>query len=184
MRKNKDFNVRNSRSFRLQVRKLASVCGKISSLENCVGNITRLMTRNTFVVVTSVTNQNSLVSLPPECINELNFWKDNLATINGVPLQPVKRKPTKIVYSDVQLVRKQSPHVICGNPNKQINILPARIRGLGTGARGAETYGIVVCKQRSLVGQDILRSAFALLICSFSISFLSKCRAVLAYYLK
>ena len=58
------------------------------------------MTRDTFAVVNSVTNWNSLVSLAPDCINELNYWKDNLATINGVPLWPVKRKPTKIVYSD------------------------------------------------------------------------------------
>ena len=79
-----------------QVRKLASVCGKIfSALGNCIGNITRLMTRDTFAVVNSVTNWNSLASLTPDCINELNFWKDNLATINGVPLWPVKRKPTK-----------------------------------------------------------------------------------------
>ena len=84
-----------------QVRKLASVCGKIfSALGNCIGNITRLMTRDTFAVVNSVTNWNSLASLTPDCINELNFWKDNLATINGVPLWPVKRKPTKIVYPD------------------------------------------------------------------------------------
>ena len=84
-----------------QVRKLASVCGKIfSALGNGIGNITRLMTRDTFAVVNSVTNWNSLVSLAPDCINELNYWKDNLATINGVPLWPVKRKPTKIVYSD------------------------------------------------------------------------------------
>ena len=82
-----------------QVRKLASVCGKIfSALGNCIGNITRLMTRDTFAVVNSVTNWNSLASLAPDCINELNFWKDNLAAINGVPLWPVKRKPTKMLY--------------------------------------------------------------------------------------
>ena len=62
------------------------MCGKIfSALGNCIGNITRLMTRDTFAVVNSVTNWNSLASLTPDCINELNFWKDNLATINGVP---------------------------------------------------------------------------------------------------
>ena len=83
-----------------QVRKLASVCGKIISLGNCVGNVTRLMTRNTFAVVNSATNWNSLVSLTPECVEELNFWKDNIVHINGVPLWPIKRKPTKIVYSD------------------------------------------------------------------------------------
>ena len=70
-----------SKDFLFQVRKLASVCGKIfSALGNCIGNITRLMTRDTFAVVNSVTNWNSLVSPAPDCINELNYWKDNLAT--------------------------------------------------------------------------------------------------------
>ena len=39
-----------------QVRELASVCDKIITLGNCVGNVTRLMTRNTFAAVNSVTN--------------------------------------------------------------------------------------------------------------------------------
>lgn len=73
-----------------QVRKLASMCGKIISLGNCVGSVTRLMTRNTFAVVNSASNWNSRVSVTPECINELSFWKDNVAQINGVPLWPVK----------------------------------------------------------------------------------------------
>ena len=56
-----------------QVRKLASVCGKFFSLENCVGNVTSLMTRNTFAVVNSATDWNSLISLTPERVHELNF---------------------------------------------------------------------------------------------------------------
>ena len=48
-----------------QVRKLASVCGKIISLGNCVGNVARLMTRNTFAVINSAMIWNSMVSLTP-----------------------------------------------------------------------------------------------------------------------
>ena len=40
-------------SVRIPVHKLASVCGKIISLTNCVGNVSRLMTRNRFAVITS-----------------------------------------------------------------------------------------------------------------------------------
>jgi len=58
------------------------------------------MTRNTFLVINSTADWNSLVSLTPECLHELNFWKNNLADINGLPLWPIKRKPSKIVYSD------------------------------------------------------------------------------------
>ena len=55
---------------------------------NCVGNVTGLMTSNTFAVVNSATNLNSLFSLTPECVDELNFWKDNIVHINDVPLWP------------------------------------------------------------------------------------------------
>ena len=86
-----------------RVRKLASVCGKIISLGNCVGNVARLMTRNIFAVVNSATNWSSMVSLTPGCVEELNFWKVNLVFINGVPLWPIKRKPSRIVYSDASI---------------------------------------------------------------------------------
>ena len=82
------------------MRKLASVCGKIISLGTCIGNVARLMTRNTFAVINSAKNWNSMVSLTPGCVDELNFWKLNLVHFNGVPLWPIKRKPSKIVYSD------------------------------------------------------------------------------------
>ena len=58
------------------------------------------MTRNIFAVVNSATNWNSMVSLTPGCVEELNFWKVNLVYINGVPLWPIKRKSLRIVYSD------------------------------------------------------------------------------------
>ena len=86
-----------------QVRKLASVCGKIISLGNCVGNVARLMTRNIFAVINSAMNWNSMVSLTPGCVDELNFWKVNLVDINGVPLWPIKRQPSRIVYSDASI---------------------------------------------------------------------------------
>ena len=86
-----------------QVRKLASVCGKIISLVTCVGNVARLMTRNIFAVINSAMNWNSMVSLTPGCVDELNFWKVNLVYINGVPLWPIKRKPSRTVYSDASI---------------------------------------------------------------------------------
>ena len=82
------------------VRKLASVCGKIISLGNCVGNFSRLMSRNIFAVINSAPSWNSYVVLSPEALAELNFWKDNLSSLNGIPIWPVKQKPSKIVCSD------------------------------------------------------------------------------------
>ena len=61
------------------------------------------MTRNIFAVINSAMNWNSMVSLTPGCVDELNFWKVNLVYINGVPLWPIKRKPSRIVYSDASI---------------------------------------------------------------------------------
>ena len=61
------------------------------------------MTRNIFAVINSAMNWNSMVSLIPGCVDELNFWKVNLLHITGVPLWPIKCKPSRIVYSDASI---------------------------------------------------------------------------------
>jgi hypothetical protein len=82
------------------VRKLASVCGKIISFGNCVGDVSRLMSRNLFAVINTAPTWNSYVRLSSEALAELNFWKSNVASLNGIPIWPVRLKPLKIVYSD------------------------------------------------------------------------------------
>ncbi|KAL9969042.1 hypothetical protein ACROYT_G021206 [Oculina patagonica] len=84
----------------LPVRKLASVCGKIISLGNCVGNVSRLMSRNLFAVINSAPSWNASVYLSSDALAELNFWSSNVASLNGIPMWPVSSKPSKIVYSD------------------------------------------------------------------------------------
>ena len=86
-----------------QVRKLASACGKIISLGNCVGNVVRLMTRNIFAVIKLCYELERNGFFDAGCVDELNFWKVNLVHINGVPLWPIKRKPSRIVYSDASI---------------------------------------------------------------------------------
>ena len=82
------------------VRKLTSVCGKIISLGPCVGNVSRLMSRNLFAVINTAPTWNSYVRLSSEALAELVFWKSNVASLNGIPIWPVRHKPSKIVYSD------------------------------------------------------------------------------------
>ncbi|XP_074612831.1 uncharacterized protein LOC141869859 [Acropora palmata] len=82
------------------VRKLASVCGKIISLSSCVGNVSRFMSRNLFAVINTAPTWNSFVRPSSEALDELNFWKSNVAVLNGIPIWPVRHKPLKIVYSD------------------------------------------------------------------------------------
>ena len=82
------------------VRKLASVCGKIISLGSCVGNVSRLMSRNLFAVINTAPTWFSYVRLSSEALDELNFWKSNVAILNGIPIWPVRHKPSKIVHTD------------------------------------------------------------------------------------
>lgn len=75
------------------VRKLASVCGKIISLSSCVGNVSRLMSRNLFAVINTAPTRNSFVRPSSEALDELNFWKFNVEVLNGIPIWSVRHKP-------------------------------------------------------------------------------------------
>ena len=82
------------------VRKRASVCGKIISPGSCVSNVSSLMSRNLFAVINTTLTWNSYIRLLSEGLAELNFWKSNVASLNGIPICPVRHKPSKIVYPD------------------------------------------------------------------------------------
>ena len=84
--------------------KLFTVAGKIISLSNCVGNVTRLMSRNLYSLINSASAWSDYVQLNEEAVIELQFWQENLCKCNGIPIWPVKRRPTRIVYSDASSV--------------------------------------------------------------------------------
>ena len=92
----------------VHVKQIARIAGKIISLGNCIGNVTRLMSRNLYVVINSSRSWNDHVYLNEEAICELRFWKNNLSKLNGIPLWPSIQKPSTIVYSDAS-------NVACGS---------------------------------------------------------------------
>ena len=49
------------------------------------GNVARLMTRNIFTVINSAMNWNSMVSLTPGCVDELNFGRLILLILTACP---------------------------------------------------------------------------------------------------
>ena len=79
---------------------IASVCGKIISLRNCAGNVSRLMTRHMHALINSAFHWNSQVDVNKDVVDELVFWKNNVCSLNGIPIWPKKRAPSRIVYSD------------------------------------------------------------------------------------
>jgi len=78
------------------VRKLASVCGKITSLGNCIGRVSRLMSRNLFAVIKTAPTWNSYVRLSSEALAELNLWKSNVTSLSGIPISPVRHKQSTL----------------------------------------------------------------------------------------
>ena len=74
------------------------------SLSNCIGNVTRLMSRNLYSLINSASTWFDFVKLSKEVVIELVFWRENLCKCNGIPIWPVEVRPTKIVYSDASSV--------------------------------------------------------------------------------
>ncbi|CAG2235115.1 unnamed protein product [Mytilus edulis] len=75
-------------SYRVKVRQLAKICGKLIALTPAVGNVTQIMTRNIFSVINIRDYWDQYVNIGkyPDCINELIFWRDNLPLLKAVDL--------------------------------------------------------------------------------------------------
>ncbi|XP_072042758.1 uncharacterized protein [Amphiura filiformis] len=89
----------NSGNLNVKARLLASVAGKIVSTSLAVGNIARLMTKSLHVCVEGKENWESFVCVSEEAISELEFWRENIRTLNCAKVE-LKTAASKIVYSD------------------------------------------------------------------------------------
>ena len=67
----------------VHVKSVLSVAGQIISLSSCVGSVTRIMTRHHFSVVNSAFSWDSEVFLSDDSIAEINFWANNVDSLNG-----------------------------------------------------------------------------------------------------
>ena len=88
----------------VHVKRVATIAGKIMSLSNCIGNVTRLMSWNLYSLINSASTWSDFVKLSKEVVIELVFWRENLCKCNGIPIWPVEVRPTRIVYSDASSV--------------------------------------------------------------------------------
>ncbi len=64
------------------VRELHSFVGQIISMSPVVGNVTRLMTRNSQAVIAQANDENEIIVLNDQCHLELTFWSDNVSRLN------------------------------------------------------------------------------------------------------
>ena len=66
----------------VSARSLARLVGKIISLMPVVGNVSRLMTRNLYLIIQRRKSWDSLLNIKDEqnVIDEIFFWKNQLTT--------------------------------------------------------------------------------------------------------
>ena len=58
------------------------------------------MSGNLFAVINSAPSWIASIYLSSKALAQLNFWNSDGASLNGIPLWPVRCKRSKIVYSD------------------------------------------------------------------------------------
>ena len=80
-------------------RQLASMVGKIMSMSLALGPVTRMMTRNLYLVLNQRIAWCQNLVLTPEASQELTFWMEEITKFNGRYIWP-KPSALRVVYSD------------------------------------------------------------------------------------
>ncbi|XP_052089575.1 uncharacterized protein LOC127726267 [Mytilus californianus] len=77
-----------SKAFKVKIRLLAKLCGKIISFSPAIGNVTQIMTRCTFSVINLKQDWDQYVDLRhhSDSIQEILFWKQNIHCLKPLPL--------------------------------------------------------------------------------------------------
>ena len=88
---------------RLSARSLASIVGKIISMSPVLGNLSRIMTRHCQMSVAAAQDWDSVFPLDSYCIVELQFWKNNLCSVNSKSVSDLTF-PFISIYSDASNV--------------------------------------------------------------------------------
>ena len=85
----------------ISARELSQLAGKIVSTKFIIGNIIHLKTRNIFKTIEERSSWDSKfnLSVQPETIKEIVFWKNNIKNLNKKFIREYKT-PSFVVYSD------------------------------------------------------------------------------------
>ena len=82
------------------MKNLASVVGQNISFELTAGTTVRLMTRFSYKAVQSAASWNSCIQLHESSLQEVNFWQQNISSLNKQQIWRNNKIPSQIVYSD------------------------------------------------------------------------------------
>ena len=68
----------------VHVKTIASIVGQIISMTSSCGNVSQIMTTYLHLIINSRHSWNSFVFVQDQGKQELDFWRANLKTLNGV----------------------------------------------------------------------------------------------------
>jgi hypothetical protein len=85
---------------RFHVRAIASITGQLISMEAAVGHALNFYTRCLYQDILSRFSWNSYIELNLQSVEELNFWRENLARLNSDHIRVQKRDSDLKTYSD------------------------------------------------------------------------------------
>ena len=88
---------------RLSATRLASIVGNIISMSPVLGNLSRIMTRHCQMSVAAAQDWDSIFLLDRYCVEELEFWKNNLRSVNTRSVSDLSF-PFTSIYSDASNV--------------------------------------------------------------------------------
>ena len=94
-----DISLCLSTSDTVYVKKVASLVGQIISTFLVVGHIVYLMTKHLTIDINSAASWFSYIKLSESSVEQLNFWKDNIKSINVKPFSS-DESCHRVVYSD------------------------------------------------------------------------------------
>lgn len=83
-----------------RVKFIASIAGQIISMENAIGNAVSFKTRYLYQDILSRFIWNSYIKLSLQTLEELEFWKINLRSINGKEIKTSKELSELKIFSD------------------------------------------------------------------------------------
>ena len=87
----------------IPIRKLHSFVGHIISLGPVCGNITRLMTRHSQLLIANSFDEDNLFEINEFCSNELEFWYEHVTRLN-IRYNFAEAKTNKIICSHASFI--------------------------------------------------------------------------------
>ena len=95
----KEHITRTLRQKNISPKELAKLAGELSSMHQAIGPLVRLFTRQMYRQIAESESWYQHIPLTAKCVQELHFWLQNIADINGYTFKP-RPITTQMMFTD------------------------------------------------------------------------------------